>query len=334
MRFFIAALLVPGLAYAENPSADLSVQIVPAGPQVPAGAQAAGFTTLAANYDFSQPKYASQSNYLTCGVLSSNAGSVTTDFWQEVDGNGLSTMPCDINQITDTGPNGDGSTVLELGWQPGYTGGGLPGLQQMHTRTIFPINSYVEIMGRVQDTPDITTYPYEDPGNYTLLWAWNSPGFEPDVNENFGPSNWPPGGVGQGNANTAAMMHQWPSQAVVALWQAQFDVRQYHKFGLRLTGNSSDGGTQAFCMDYDGVRTSCNTLGIPTGASAIRYNWLLTDGAICNSGTSQHSGGTGFGDFSCVVSRRIAYRVKYIRIWSCSSWQTGVCATGPITSNP
>src|SRR5215475_4350042 len=87
--FYAAALLVPGLAYAGNPSADLSVQIVPAVPQVPAGAQAAGFTTLAANYDFSQPKYASQSNYLTCGVLSSNAGSVTTDFWQEVDGNGL-----------------------------------------------------------------------------------------------------------------------------------------------------------------------------------------------------------------------------------------------------
>jgi hypothetical protein len=29
--FFLAALLVPDLAYAANPSADLSVQIVPAG---------------------------------------------------------------------------------------------------------------------------------------------------------------------------------------------------------------------------------------------------------------------------------------------------------------
>src|SRR5215831_15560422 len=38
--FYTAALLVPGLAYAGNPSADLSVQIVPAVPQVPARPQA------------------------------------------------------------------------------------------------------------------------------------------------------------------------------------------------------------------------------------------------------------------------------------------------------
>jgi hypothetical protein len=59
--FFAAMLVAPSLAY----SADLTVQVVPAAssPAVPAGAQAAGFTTLAANYDFTQPL---PSNWLGC----------------------------------------------------------------------------------------------------------------------------------------------------------------------------------------------------------------------------------------------------------------------------
>jgi hypothetical protein len=61
--FFAAALLVPGLADAGTPSADLSGQIVPAGSgiscdqgpnvgAIPAAAQAAGFTHCALNADF------------------------------------------------------------------------------------------------------------------------------------------------------------------------------------------------------------------------------------------------------------------------------------------
>jgi hypothetical protein len=52
--FFTAALLARGLAHAGNPSADLSVQIVPDGSPlaVPAPAAAAGSTTQALNADF------------------------------------------------------------------------------------------------------------------------------------------------------------------------------------------------------------------------------------------------------------------------------------------
>jgi hypothetical protein len=68
-KALLAALLAPVLAYGGSPSTDLSVQIVPAasppppskgiacaiGPNynssIPAAAQAAGFTTCAANYD-------------------------------------------------------------------------------------------------------------------------------------------------------------------------------------------------------------------------------------------------------------------------------------------
>ena len=64
--FLIGALLVPGLAYAANPSAPFSVQVVDppngiacdVGPNytgtIPAPARAAGFTHCVANYDFTQ----------------------------------------------------------------------------------------------------------------------------------------------------------------------------------------------------------------------------------------------------------------------------------------
>jgi hypothetical protein len=59
-----AALLAPTLAFSANPSADLSVQVVPvaSSPAVPAGAQAARYTTLAFHSDFTQPFYATLSN--------------------------------------------------------------------------------------------------------------------------------------------------------------------------------------------------------------------------------------------------------------------------------
>jgi hypothetical protein len=61
---FLAALLIPGVAYGGNPAADLTVQIVPSGSVgncgTPLGAaaadvQAAGFTTCARYNDFTTP---------------------------------------------------------------------------------------------------------------------------------------------------------------------------------------------------------------------------------------------------------------------------------------
>ena len=86
--FFTAALLMPSLAYAGNPSANLSVQVVPAGVQVaPAGAQAAGYTTLAFHSDFTQPFYTNLSNWLDC------AGATSPQWWI-AGGNGHSPPPC------------------------------------------------------------------------------------------------------------------------------------------------------------------------------------------------------------------------------------------------
>jgi len=54
--YLITALFVPCLAYAADPSASLSVQVVPpqSGPTIPTQAAAQGYTTLALNADFTQ----------------------------------------------------------------------------------------------------------------------------------------------------------------------------------------------------------------------------------------------------------------------------------------
>jgi hypothetical protein len=66
--FIAAALLALGVAYAVNPSALFSDQVVApsSDPAIPTDAQAAGFTTRAANFDFSHPGYAMQSNWYDC----------------------------------------------------------------------------------------------------------------------------------------------------------------------------------------------------------------------------------------------------------------------------
>jgi hypothetical protein len=88
--FLIAALLVPGLAYAANPSAPFSVQVVapPSGitcdigppytGAIPAAAIQAGFTHCAANYDFTY----------TGTWTSTIAGNTYTYQWSNMSGSG------------------------------------------------------------------------------------------------------------------------------------------------------------------------------------------------------------------------------------------------------
>src|SRR5216683_4717012 len=96
----MAALLAPSLACDANPSADLSVQIVPASaPAVPAPAQAAGFTTQALNADFTSPAYANTATYIdNCGATASYRWYLTNRNGQPSDG-----LPCSQTIITTDG---------------------------------------------------------------------------------------------------------------------------------------------------------------------------------------------------------------------------------------
>jgi hypothetical protein len=128
--FSPALLVVPTLAYGENPSADLSVQIVPTGKvfacdigpdylgSIPAPAQAAGFTHCAANYDFT-----STSNF-TYNGNTINFSNITTwldcagapsPLWFNVGYGGTPATPCSRYSIVSDG----GLNALHLVWTQG-----------------------------------------------------------------------------------------------------------------------------------------------------------------------------------------------------------------------
>jgi hypothetical protein len=120
--FFTATLLVADLAYGQNPSADLSVQVVKPGNgigipcargpnytgSIPAAAAKAGFTTCVVNSDFSMAQYQTLSNWLDC------AGA-TTPTWFNV-GYNAGVTPCsDYTIVTDT-VHGNNQTVLDIAY--------------------------------------------------------------------------------------------------------------------------------------------------------------------------------------------------------------------------
>ena len=125
-----AALVVPGLAYAGDPSADLSVQIVPAAPSpapplgggiacdqgpnaalIPAPAQAAGFTKCLLNADFTSAAYANPANWLQeCGYGGSASGTTFRLIENDAVHSHVQSAPCNRAVMT----TDLGSQVLEL----------------------------------------------------------------------------------------------------------------------------------------------------------------------------------------------------------------------------
>ena len=128
-----AALVVPGLAYAGDPSANLSIQIVPAAPSpappplgggiacdqgpnaaaIPAPAQAAGFTRCLLNADFTSAAYANPANWLAeCGYGGSAAGTTFRLIENDVVHSHVQSAPC--NRAVMTTDLGSQVLLLEL----------------------------------------------------------------------------------------------------------------------------------------------------------------------------------------------------------------------------
>ena len=114
MRYLWLAFLIgwSGSAYAAmgtSPSVDVPITISSSGPTAPPGAVAAGFTTLAANYDFTQP--------MPAGWLGCSPDDGQTHQWYQQPNN---TFPCNIAQTTDPSTGG---SVLNIQWLPSYGNG-------------------------------------------------------------------------------------------------------------------------------------------------------------------------------------------------------------------
>ena len=299
--FFTAALLAPGLACGANPSADLSVQIVPAGstPAVPAAAQAAGFTTLAYDADFSQPFYATQSNWLDCGARGGSQN------WHSGMPGISSKLPCDVNQGTDPVT---GEKTLIFTYQPSYDhlGSGLENQVSMQTlgSLTFP-NMYLEVISRADGLASGGSF---GSGIVEGLWTWQTTtGLELDIWEGSTccAGSFPGGGVSNGNAGN------WSPKSGGIVWSnygnnhlpAGYDMTQYHKYAELLT---SDGASKVYVCTYvdDILQEPCTDMNV-SGAQFAYRNWLIMS--------------MGNGDDAATGHLYHMYN-KSVRVWSCPSW--------------
>ena len=310
--FYIAALLLPGLAYGGSPSTDLSVQVVSAqsGLQVPAPAQAAGFTTLALNADFTTSAYSNTATYINeCGASSgwrwflfySGAGhpnqvpcgkaSITMDNGGQV--LHLQYLPSDLQAGKNAG--GDGN-YIEFQWPVGFHA-----LSDGIGPTL-PNEMYTEITFR-------TTAPSLNQANAGIpldYWAtsWCACEYELDffeVNNGF------------------AYQNGWYYSSTFG--SAYLDFTQYHTLGVLFTSDESRVLEQ--CMYLDGTLINC---GANQGLSSSNYAQhdntlnILFGSGLCFGGATP-----------CVVNAE-DYYIKSITLWECSNYKTQGCP-GPVINH-
>jgi hypothetical protein len=291
--FFTAALLVPGFARAFSSSADLSVQIEPAGPDraIPAQAKTAGFTLLAFESDFTQPFYAKGSRWLDC------AGASKPQWFRGAWPGFSNFAPCSqIRQATDPLT---GTPALEMSWLQGEDHvsnsiGLFDSSKNRARRGTFFTFYYVEVVARASRLSNNTSYALWTLAPYTGIM------FEFDGIELI-----------SGPSDSDAVMHN--SDAIDynghSIWIgtmppniSSWDPTQYNKYAWRVT---SDGHTDSyFCQWINDTATGCTTWGAtPSQIAPGTLNTLQ----LAISGAR---GGSNAGELW----------VKSVKIYTCPSW--------------
>jgi hypothetical protein len=315
--FFTAALLVPGPAYGGNPSADLSVQVVPAAPPgsiacaagqtypgaVPAPAQAAGLTTCAMYADFTSPTFANIATWpipLQCG------GATTQWVFQANKSNIADNTLCSTGAVTIApDPDTGDPQVLHLHSTPDQCGGGgvaggqqcnfgwpaTPGTYRSGTSTDpvgLPLGYYVEMTFRAP----ASTYASLPSGySFPLAW-WGGPSSDPNMPpgvylemdyDEMLPSSPPNSGVGNAAFESSSTHILTPNK-----YTFSYAVTQYHKLGVLITSDYST--TIASCLFLDGRLIGCGS-GAPLSTSLYHEHDFISNMTFTN-----HSPGTSNAD--------------------------------------
>jgi hypothetical protein len=332
--FFLAALLAPCLAYGGNPSADLSGQVVPAAPSsvcsnpaVPSPAQAAGFTTLAYCADFTQQ--ASSNNVLngtpriepwtTMAWLDCNgtqpAGAQWVDYTGTAPVNNQPENPCSAKTIAVdpatgtkallmlvTPTNGDPTTHIA---RLGITTAIDPCSNSANPcYEVFPItNMYAEINWR-QDITAVTNFVTSQGNVVTDFWSWwaNTSGssggcLEVDFIELFS-AHFSSNGIV--NYDCGGTLNPWNPANFT------FDSN-YHTDGALSTSDRTT--KMAECSYHDGVASpsACNIMSGAHPAALAEQGYI----SIWN-----------LAGFPTPASGDVPLYVAWVRVWSCSGWNT------------
>jgi hypothetical protein len=329
------ALLVPGLAYGGNPSANLSVQVVPAGKgtcgtimgQAATDAAAAGFNTCALYNDFTTPipntvGTGLPSNWLDCNLDASTsavwywgfslfqnssevhpcAGHVDWNVVDPVYGNDALRFTMNYSEMSATDANANAFGMQSVNYA-GQTNP-FPGPGQ------YPY-SYYEWTFRT-DTPN--------PGGggeiYNAFWSWISPPaktlatqssyvVELDFTETGAWSN----------GDFAA--HRWGPNGQNNYWlfntNAGLPTTSYHTWGMLFTG---DGGSNfSTCVYVDGVRQACNRAVYDASGENLQRRYLMAHFACGDS--------SGFCTSNFGTSH---HYVKSFKVLTCANWQQSSAA--------
>lgn len=320
--FFAVTLLMPALAYGASGSANLTILVVPAsGAGVPGPAAAAGFTTQALNADFTSPAYSNKATFINeCG-----ATATLRFYWSRF----LSTTGLSCNDIAVVSDGGSLPQVFTISYPPSewMTGGDTgaanlnypgyayqPGIPcAVWPAGCFPIEFYIESVFRTSEAS------WHQPGTIGHMYL-DTIGRNIKPDHTYPANNWfewiawettqPP------DPNFGAGMADAFNFGPVTFWN--MDATQYHKVGVLVT---SDESTNIWkCTWVDDAFQVCQGFPQP-GAQVTNYTQHDNDISI------------GFGTFNNVAPTvPIQLWFQYIKIWTCSGYQTGGCA-GPMVDH-
>jgi hypothetical protein len=349
----VAALLAPCLAYGGDPSSNLSVEVVPPGvkPQMPAGAAAAGFTTLALDSDFTKQMPAGWLG--GCPTPGNGQWPLTPQFfddgkphiwwqniWWSAQYQGCSTGPVtdpvfggtvlDMPWTVDNVYNAVGTTIQTASWDYNQNGGWPTNAQgQSHD---YPNNAYYEVT--LRQTPIAA-------GVYSVLNTWGPLGISPDKHPNGWAQTieWDMEEVETGALwkSDAAVHNQGNGNQATLIWcgmtgcsgvpgglPGNFDPNQYHTYGMRVT---SDGNDMVGCAYVDDKFVNCAH--VPNGLNDFQKangrNFLVLQNAC--DWWNQPNG-------QCTQGQEQHLYVKSVRVWSCADWQTAQCNRSVLTGAP
>jgi hypothetical protein len=309
MRSLLVFCLVPALiwsaAVAQEQTAPLTVGVVPHGQQVacdigppaivPAEAAAAGFTHCAANWDFSQPEYATLSNWFDCD------GSNPNVLWHSGSAGVKFLNPCNIHQKVDPVT---GQTMMNFEWLPSYgnaarNAGANPQANQVGGQTFnnfantpsFTVgNYYIETVNRLGASA-CRNCPQNSGGpNDVYVWGASNGGVEIDVQE----FNKDSGGAAAGACCGQFVWTNWgPGKNAIPPGYSAFD---YHKYAALLTSDgatSSNFGARSWLAASGGSNMGTATENIDFDLQHIRvWSCDAYKTSMCN-GTTLATGGKG-----------------------------------------
>ena len=318
--FFTAALLVPGLAYGGNPSADLSVQIVPAGqdPTPPPQAAAAGFTTLAANFDWANGQLCVGTNCVAASPASNwldCTGNDATKFWH---GAYWTPLPCNAGLAVDPATGQNSLFVKYLG---GYAAlqansNGVDIVTQASDGTLtmsWPQGAYTEAAYRI-DTTYSARLPLSEPNG--LFWWQQSPCvIDFQLGELYGNLNgWGGGDSGYWCPPAPPATHwgqyTWQSYAANSL-PTGWSPTAIHIYGALRTTNGVDSYMECGYVD--------DILQIGSGGGC--FNNYPSSNPDIAAARSFMIVGTGGGQTTVDTTLWI----PWMRVWTCANGATGQC---------